>query len=85
MDDLNREARFLEHLPECTREFLLSHDPPDECSLGGFELALRLLEHLVAPLEELDKVQVLINPLRVAGALGLEQHPLVETVEVHLL
>jgi len=39
MDDLNREARFLEHLPECTREFLLSH----------------------------------------------EQHPLVETVEVHLL
>ncbi len=85
MDDLNRELLFHEHVPESTREFLLSNYPPERRSVGGFELTLRLLKHLEAPLEDSDKVQLLIDPLRVAGALGFEQNSLIETVEFHVL
>src|SRR4051794_39618046 len=59
MDDLNWEAGAHEHLPERTREFLLSDDPPDRHSTSGPELALRLLKLLSSALEVLEKVQPL--------------------------
>jgi hypothetical protein len=85
MDNLNGEALFLEHLPECTREFLFSDDPPAGRSIGGFELAHRLIKQLVATLEVPKKFQLLIDPLRVARAFGLKENTLVEAIEIHFL
>src|SRR5687767_13600403 len=75
IDDLYGEASLPEHLLECTREFLLSDDPPDGRSIGECQLALCLRKQLVTPLEDRQKVQLLGDPLRVAGALDLEENP----------
>jgi hypothetical protein len=85
IDDLDIKALCLEHLPECTREPLLVDNPPDGRPIGSFYLAPRLLQQFDASLEDRQKVQLLGDPLRVAGGLDLEENSLVVAIEVHLL
>lgn len=82
MDDLDLEACFLEQNSECPCEFLLGDDPPDRRPIGGLELASRLLKHLVAPLEVPEKLQPLIDPLRVACSLRFQQNSLKATGKI---